>query len=126
MRVDDIKLPPAGVVCWVVCVLVAGTRKRLCNLVGRRDIFANELAGVATVDKRSGQVPHAFRPQKLKSIKRDINRRLPLAHGVVETTVQKLLLIDRRIAIDRHAAGEPVLAELLKAIDDLVATSLAR
>jgi hypothetical protein len=53
---------------------------------------------------------------------------VPLPHRIVETAVQELLFINGRVAIDRHrhAAGEPVLTKLLKALDDLVAPGLTR
>ena len=92
----------------------------------RRDIFTNELAGIATINQRSRQIAHTFRPQEFKSVERNVNRSLPLPHRIVEAAVQKLLLVDGRIAIDRHAAGKPILAELLKALHDLVAAGLTR
>src|SRR5689334_17029998 len=43
----------------------------------------------------------------------------------MEAAIEKLLLIDGRVANYRHATGEPVLAEFLKALYDLVTAGLA-
>jgi hypothetical protein len=44
----------------------------------------------------------------------------------METAIQELQFINSRITIDSHSAGQPVLAELLKAFHNLVAPGLAR
>jgi hypothetical protein len=73
MRINDIKLAPARVVGRSATVAGAGNREWLRDLVSRRNIFAYDFAGIASINQGSREVAHAFGPQELKSVKRDIN-----------------------------------------------------
>ena len=90
-------------------------------MVGGGDILFDFLASVTSIDERSRQIAHAFRPHEIEPIPRDFHR---IAHRIVKAGVEELHFVDRCISNDRRPAREPVLTCLLKTFEDLIKSRL--